>query len=638
MVGWPLSLANCGFFFDLCDMGLAKRRLELLAPAKDLQTGMSAIDCGADAVYIGPERFGARASAGNSVEDIGRLCQYAHLYKAKIYATVNTLLFDHELDEVRSLIYRLYEVGVDAIIVQDAGILEMDLPPMAIHASTQFHNYSVEKVRFLENNGLARVVLARELSLDQIKKIYEATSIELEYFIHGALCVSLSGQCYMSYALTGRSANRGECAQSCRSYYSLFDEGGSMVAKSKHVLSLHDLNLSHRLGDLALAGITSFKIEGRMKDINYVRNTVTTYHKELNEFIAENDQFCRASEGVVDPGFNPDLKRSFNRGFTTYFLDGRQSGIFTPDSSRSLGEFLGLVRTVSHNHFTIENEGAMPVNGDGISFLAASNRQSGTRVNRVEGRRIYPLSMDGIEPGAKVYRNADRLFQKQVESAKPKRRIAIAGSLSRMEDELIFTVHDHSGNRCSVTRYSDFSNSDQSQDDFERFVLGQLSKSGDTPFMFSHLEVLIRPIVIRSADLNQMRRDALSELEKLRLGAVLSSLPVEARTKEDRPLADYPSKILDARGNVTNELARQFYLKRRVEVIEKGVEIGGVTADLPLMTTRHCLRYAFGKCPKENKTVPNPPPSWHMTDQINRYRLDFHCRDCMMAIYKTEQP
>lgn len=617
-------------------MGLTKRRLELLAPARDLQVGISAIDCGADAVYIGPERFGARAAAGNSLEDIGKLCQYAHFYGAKVYATINTLLFDNELEAVRSLIFRLYEVQIDAIIIQDAGILEMDLPPVTIHASTQFNNYSIEKVKFLANNGISRVVLARELSLEQIKRIHEATPVELEFFIHGALCVSLSGQCYMSYALTGRSANRGECAQSCRSYYSLFDADGAMVAKSKHILSLHDLNLNHRLGDLALAGVTSFKIEGRMKDINYVRNTVTAYHKELNAFISENPQFCRASEGVVDPGFDSDLQRSFNRGFTSYFIDGRQHDIFTPDSSRSLGEYLGLVRTVSHNHFTIESEGALPVNGDGISFLAVGNRQSGTRINRVEGRRIYPLSMAGIEPGAKVFRNADRLFQKQLESAKPKRRIYITGSLSRFDEKLIFTVKDSSGNSCSVLRDSQFIASNQSRDDFERFVLGQLSKSGDTPFMFSHLEVLIDPMVIKSADLNQMRRDALSELEQLRILAILEAKVDINNSDKKRPLANYPSSILDAHGNVTNDLARQFYLKRGVEIIEKGVEAGGVSDSLPLMTTRHCLRYEYGACPKENKTVTIPPKPWHMTDQINKYRLEFHCRDCMMAIYKTE--
>lgn len=617
-------------------MGLTKRRLELLAPARDLQTGISAIDCGADAVYIGPERFGARAAAGNSVEDIGKLCQYAHLYGAKVYATINTLLYDNELETVRSLIYRLYEVHIDAIIIQDAGILEMELPPVTIHASTQFHNYSVEKVRFLADNGISRVVLARELSLEQIQKIHEATPVELECFIHGALCVSLSGQCYMSYTLTGRSANRGECAQSCRSYYSLFDENGAMIAKSKHILSLHDLNLSHRLGDLAQVGVTSFKIEGRMKDVNYVRNTVTAYHKELNAFISENPQYCRASEGVVDPGFDSDLQRSFNRGFTSYFIDGRQHDIFTPDSSRSLGEYLGLVRTVSHNHFTIEGEGAMPVNGDGISFLTVGNRQSGTRINRVEGRRIYPLSMTGIEPGAKVFRNADRLFQKQLESAKPKRRISITGSLSRSDEKLIFNVNDSLGNSCSVSRDSQFIASSQSSEDFERFVLGQLSKSGDTPFMFSHLEVLIDPMVLKSADLNQLRREALSELEQLRIKVLSEQNVNKNNSANSKTIADYPSSVLDARGNVTNELAKQFYLKRGVEIIEKGVEVGGASDTLPLMTTRHCLRFEYGACPKENKKVTIPPRSWHMTDQINKYRLEFHCRDCMMAIYKTE--
>ncbi len=374
--------------------------LELLAPAKNLQQGMADVNYGADAVYVGAPMFGARASVGVNVNDIEALARFAHRYNAKVYTALNTILFDDELEKARKIIYQMYEAGVDALIIQDMGILEMDLPPIPLHASTQANNRTLEHIRFLDQVGFERVILARELDLKSIQNIHENTNVELEAFVHGALCVSYSGQCYMSFEATQRGANRGECAQFCRLPYTLKDENENVILRNKHLLSPKDLNLSNRLNELIDAGITSFKIEGRLKDENYVKNVVSYYRKALDEILKKRSDCKKPSFGTTDIPFVPNLEKSFNRGFTEYFIDGKASSICSMDTPKSKGEYLGKISKIGQRYFEIDNKSVHFHNGDGLCFLNKDGIFTGLNINRVDGEKIFPNQFNGLVIGS----------------------------------------------------------------------------------------------------------------------------------------------------------------------------------------------------------------------------------------------
>ncbi len=601
--------------------------LELLAPARNLSSGIAAINCGADAVYIGPSAFGARTGAGNSIEDIAALVKYAHPFRVKVYATVNTLLTDNQVPLAVDLIYQLYEVGVDAVIIQDAGLLTRELPPIAIHASTQLHNFSPEKVKFLENAGINRVVLARELSLKEIADIRAITTIELESFVHGALCVSLSGQCYLSHALTGRSANRGECSQPCRSYYSLFDSKGKQLAENKHLLSLKDLNLSTHIKQMAEAGISSFKIEGRLKDEGYVKNITAYYNGIINQFINDNTTYKRSSSGISSIDFTPDPARSFNRGFTTYFIDNRQADIYSPDGSKSIGKLVGTVRQVHRDHIVAYLTDQI-ASGDGLSFFDREGRQRGVGVNRTQGNRIFPTAVEGLYEGAQIYRNRDRNFDNQLARSISVRQLPVKARLSETANGILLTlstlwdIHVDIEQPVEKIKANDEIN-------FKQFVTGQISKTGSTIFYIESLSIECNPLLMKASLLNTLRRDGLQALHTALLESYQKNLPVQTVKNYD-----YPGHTIDFRGNILNRWARQFYEDRGIKVTEEGFESGIPINDIPLMTTRHCLRYSYGACLKEmgNRENSNTERNWWLTDNHHTYLLQFNCKECLMQV------
>lgn len=399
--------------------------LELLAPAKNLACGMAAVDHGADAVYIGAQRFGARAAAGNSVDDIRQLCDYAHPYGVKVYVTVNTIIYDEELEATEQLIRQLDEIGVDAILVQDMSVLRMAIPPLPLHASTQTDNRTAEKVRWLQQLGFKRVVLARELSVSEIAAIHqEVPDMPLEVFVHGALCVSYSGLCYASQYCFGRSANRGACAQFCRMKFDLLDADGKEIEHQRHLLSLKDMNQSDHLEELIEAGATSFKIEGRLKEVSYVKNVVAAYSQRLDAIIARNpDRYCRASKGHCTYSFVPNLNKTFNRGFTTYFLHGRQKDISSPDTPKAIGEYVGYVKEIRRDSFNVAGTASF-ANGDGLCFINGERELEGFRVNRAEGNRLYPHEMPRhLHAGMALYRNNDYEFERKLSRQSSERKI-----------------------------------------------------------------------------------------------------------------------------------------------------------------------------------------------------------------------
>lgn len=465
---------------------IKQRKIELLAPAKNLECGIAAIDHGADAVYIGAPKFGARAAAVNSLEDIAALVEYAHLYNARIYVTVNTILKDEELQETEKMIWALFRAGVDALIVQDMGITGLNLPPIPLHASTQMDNRTVEKVRFLADAGFRQVVLARELSLREISKIHEACpDVPLEIFVHGALCVSYSGQCYVSQACFGRSANRGECAQFCRLPFSLVDAEGRVIVKDKHLLSLKDLNQSDELEALLDAGASSFKIEGRLKDVSYVKNVTAAYRRKLDAIFARRKEYARASSGSCRYAFNPQLDKSFSRGFTHYYLHGRTKDVFSFDTPKSLGEEMGTMKEARGNYLTVAGLKSFN-NGDGVCYIDEQGRLQGFRINRVEGNKLYPQEMPRIKPRTVLYRNFDQEFEKILARKSSERRIAVSVRLTDTPFGFALTLTDEDDNSVtlSLAREKEPARTPQ-----EENLKTQLAKFGNTPFEAVRIDI-----------------------------------------------------------------------------------------------------------------------------------------------------
>lgn len=634
------------------------RTLELLAPAKNLECGIAAISHGADAVYIGADHFGARASAGNSVADIHALCDFAHLFGAKVYVTVNTIIYEDELSATQELITRLAEVGVDALLVQDMSTLAMRRVALAkvgrvplLHASTQMDNRTAEKVAWLRDLGFTRAVLARELSVDEIKAIHEAVpEVELEVFVHGALCVSYSGQCYASQCLFGRSANRGECAQVCRMSYDLVDADGRVVVKGRYLLSMKDMCQVDHLEQLADAGASSFKIEGRLKDADYVKNVVAAYSQRLNEIIKRRGgDYRRASWGRVDYAFQPDLAKTFNRGYTDYFLRGRQHGLPTMFTPKAFGEFVGTVKDLRGDSFRVSGMAAF-ANGDGLCFVKdqadGSARQGelleGFRVNRVEGNRLFPFHMPrGLRRGMSLYRNNDVAFGKALAGETARRVVPVSMEFGATPDgfRLAMTVDTGEGKTLEWAVATPFEHQ-QANRPQEDNIRKQLSKLGGIIFEQKGLTIDqdAKGLFIPSSVLAQLRRDAVEAY-----GKALEKATADVALTRDQEGTGAPARFWSEEYkkypylfNVANREARAFYEAHGLSGMEPALETAeprGVVA----MQCRYCIRYELGFCVRRGGKKPEwrEPLTLRLGDGRG-FRLDFRCGECQMNLLPAE--
>lgn len=609
---------------------IRQRPIELLAPAKNLECGMEAINHGADAVYIGAPRFGARAAAGNSLEDIEPLVRYAHLYRVRIYVTVNTILKEEELADTEKMIWDLYRVGVDALIVQDMGITRLNLPPIPLHASTQMDNRTPQKVKFLAEAGFRQVVLARELTLDEIAKIHAACpDTPLEVFVHGALCVSYSGQCYVSQACFGRSANRGECAQFCRLSFDMVDADGKTIARGKHLLSLKDMNQSDNLEALLDAGASSLKIEGRLKDVAYVKNVTAYYRQKLDAILKRRKEYVRASSGTVRLAFRPQLDKSFSRGFTDYFLHGRTPDIFSFHTPKSLGEEMGVVKEVRGNYFTVA--GVKPFsNGDGLCYLDEQGKLHGFRVNRVENNKLYPQEMPRLRPKTKIYRNFDQEFERVMQKKSAERKMAVSMLFEENNFGFTLTLTDEDDNCISVTLPAEktLARTPQAEN-----LKNQLGKLGNTPFELEKLDIsLSADWFVPSSALADLRRNAVEKL----LEARRINYPQE-RVHFPKTTHAFIVGDLTYLGNVMNTKAQAFYHDHGVKRIEPAFEKEPRT-DAVLMFCKHCLRYSMGWCPVHHKVKsPYKEPYYLVSTDGRRFRLDFDCKVCQMKVSLDNQ-
>jgi putative protease len=600
--------------------------IELLAPAKNLEYGRAAILHGADAVYIGAPRFSARAGASGTVADIEQLVRFAHIYRAKVYVAMNTILYDNEIDTAVHLIGQLYRAGIDALIIQDMGLLQCGLPPVPLFASTQTHNHSLEKIIFLQKAGFQRVILARELNLAEIKHIKTHTNIELECFVHGALCVSYSGQCYMSQIVAKRSGNRGICAQPCRSAYKLSDADGKILVEKAHLLSLKDLNLSGHLSGLLQAGITSFKIEGRLKDIAYVKNITAFYRQRLDGIFEHEAQWGKASSGGVDHYFNPDPYKTFNRGYTSYFIDGCRKKAASLHTQKSTGEKLGAVTEVNPHWFAVAT-GAAIHNGDGLCWLNTQNELEGIPVNRVENSKVFPARPVRMNIDTVIYRNNDVLFEKQLSGNSADRRISVSLELHGQDSGYALQATDEDGNSARFTVEAEKIPAKEPVLAAEQ-INRQFRKTGVTVFK---VDTVTLPLAFRyfipAALLNEMRRQTLQQLENIRL-ARYTAKAVE-RTVPD---IQFPGKSADYRTNVANRHARAFYRHCGVENIEDALELQKNPHGRILMTTKYCIRYQYDACPVKQKPKQQWKAPLFLRDNHFSYRLDFDCQACMMKI------
>ena len=642
------------------------KKIELLSPAKNLEVGIAAINHGADAVYIGGPSFGAREKVGNSIEDIEALCRHAALFDAKVYVTMNTLFFDNELDQARKLAYDCWNAGVDALIVQDMALLNMDdMPPIALHASTQCHNIEADKVKFLEDVGFSQVVLARELSIDEIKDIRSKTSVPLEYFIHGALCVSYSGQCYLSHVIGGRSANRGACAQPCRLAWNLENKDGKRLISNRHLLSLRDLNNSKNIEELIDAGISSFKIEGRLKDIDYVKNVTAYYRNKIDEVITKRSDLCRSSRGESNPTFYPAPEKSFSRGFTDYFIHGRQKYIDAPYSPKSMGEYLGTIEKVKNKSITIRT-GKELHNGDGLCFLDRENNLLGFNVNAVDtsqqdnkttrqqGVRLQTISSNSdismatrfkIE-GSKIFRNHDNVWEKELEKSNGNRKIKISLRFTDTEDGFALSAKLYNEDSEYITTNISIEkeiaiNTEKALDN----IKSKLSQWGDTEFSVEEIDVDFEDYkttrqqdnksettayFIRASVLGEMKKDLVEKLKSYLIEKHRNERETFVRPETN---AIFPKDNLSYLGNVINKKSREFYERHGVEIIEDGLEKLHSNEETVVMTTKHCVRYANNICCKE---IGKPAESLYLFNEKGRFRLDFDCRNCCMKVIKEK--
>lgn len=600
-----------------------QRKIELLAPAKNLSTGITAINHGADAVYIGATSFGARQAAGNSVEDIAKLVEYAHIFGVKVYVTLNTIIYDDEIAEAEKLINELYNIGVDALIVQDMGVLRMNIPAIPLHASTQMDNRTVEKVKFLSNIGFPRVVLARELSLEQINEIHKVSpETELEVFVHGALCVSYSGQCYASQHCFGRSANRGACAQFCRLPFDLVDANDNVIVKDKHLLSLKDMNRSNYLEEMLDAGVTSLKIEGRLKDESYVKNITAYYRSKLDELFLRRKEYIRASVGNTTPQFTPSPEKSFSRGFTDYMLKNGKENMASFDTPKSMGEYMGRVKFVSRNFFTVIGKDFN--NGDGACFISSNGKLCGFRINRVEGNRVFPQTMPQIENGTELYRNYDCAFERELSRPDVARRIAISLSFTDNENGFTLTATANAGVVCSIEQpfNKEIARSPQADN-----IVTQLKKWGNTPFEVEKVDVeLSENWFVPSSLLSDMRRNLCENLiNTCRNNNKRSDIPLQENK------ASFITTALDYKGNVANRYAQEFYASHGVKDIAPAFEIQPLEG-ATVMFCKHCIKFSMGWCSKNGAKTPYAEPLYIISGDGRRFRLKFDCKECQMHV------
>lgn len=604
---------------------IKQRKIELLAPAKNLECGIEAINHGADAVYIGAPKFGARAAAVNSLEDIAALVEYAHLYNARIYVTVNTILKEEELKETEAMIADLYRIGVDALIVQDMAILKLNLPPIPLHASTQMDNRTPEKVRFLSDAGFRQVVLARELSLGEIKKIHQACpEVPLEIFVHGALCVSYSGQCYVSQACYGRSANRGACAQFCRLPFDLVDADGKVIVREKHLLSLKDLNQSEELEQLLDAGATSFKIEGRLKDVSYVKNVTAAYRQKLDAILARRQEYVRASSGTCRFDFRPQLDKSFSRGSTQYYLHGRSKEVFSFDTPKSLGEEMGTMKEARGNYLTVAGLKSFN-NGDGVCYVDENGKLQGFRINRVEGNKLFPQEMPRIKPRTVLYRNFDQEFERVLARKSSERKMGVSLLLAENNFGFSLTATDEDDNSVTLTlpRDKELARTPQADN-----LKTQLDKLGNTPFEANRIDVdFTDNWFLPASVLAELRRQVIDRLLAARRTNYRRELAVTKPTTHA-----FPQTTLSYLGNVMNTQAASFYLDHGVQSVAPAFEQEAVP-EAVLMFCKHCLRYSMGWCPiHQRERSPYKEPYYLASTDGKRFRLSFDCKNCQMKV------
>ena len=631
-------------------MSLLDHQLELLSPAKTAEIGREAILHGADAVYIGGPAFGARHNASNPLEDIAALVEFAHRYRSRIFVTMNTIMHDAELELARKQIWQLYEAGVDALIIQDMGLLELDLPPIQLHASTQCDIRTAEKAKFLGDVGFSQLVLARELSVEQIRKIKAQVDTPLEYFVHGALCVAFSGQCYISHADTGRSANRGDCSQACRLPYTLTDGQGRVVAYDKHLLSMKDNDQSANLEALVNAGIRSFKIEGRYKDMGYVKNITAHYRVLLDELLERRPEFARASSGRTQVMFTPDVDKNFHRGHTDYFAQGRQDDIGAFDSPKYVGVELGTVTRLAGDHFDLHTLAPM-ANGDGLNYM---NKRStvGIQANRAEklgedeeGQRwrVFPneamATLPGLKVGTVIHRNRDHQWEATLNKKSSERKVRVDLSLSETPEGLRLAVVDEDGIASEAVAALTLQPAQQAAQ-AEAGLRTSLAKLGNTMFEAGQVELaLSQPWFVPSSAINALRRDAVAAHEAARL----ASWDRPPRKAPAEPRAVYPETQLSYLANVYNDKARAFYHKHGVQLIDAAYEAHEEPGEVSLMITKHCLRFSFNLCPKQAKGVQGvqgqvKAEPMTLVSGGERYTLRFDCKPCEMHVVGAMKP
>ena len=628
-------------------MSLPDHQLELLSPARTADIGIEAINHGADAIYIGGPSFGARSSADNSVQDIARLVQHAHRYNARIFVTLNTILRDDELEPARKLAWQFYDAGVDALIIQDMGLLEIDLPPIQLHGSTQTDIRTPEKARFLQDAGLSQLVLARELTLEQIRDIRQQTHCTLEFFVHGALCVAYSGQCYISHAHTGRSANRGDCSQACRLPYQVLDSQGRFVAHDKHVLSMKDNNQSANLAALVDAGIRSFKIEGRYKDQAYVKNITAHYRKLFDELLDQRPELARASSGKTSFTFTPDPDQNFNREFTDYFVQGRKEDIGAFDTPKNPGRHLGYVNKVGPDfvELTVTEPGTVLHNGDGLCYYDLQKELVGLAINRAEPAgpmsvdtwRVYPKDpisgFKDLRKGTELNRNRDMSWVRMLEKKSSERRIGVWVQLQETPQGFTLQLTDEDGYLGSAEAMSPkevAKNPDQAKHSLRQ----QLERFGASIFEPIDISLqLSQSWFVPASVLNALRRDAVSALEASRAAGY--QRPLRAQAVE--PPVPYPEDTLSYLANVFNDKARDFYAKHGVKVIDAAYESHEEEGEVSLMITKHCVRYSLSLCPKQAKgvtgvqgTVRAEPLT--LINGKEKLTLRFDCKPCEMHV------
>lgn len=610
-----------------------KKKVEILSPAKNLIQGIAAINAGADALYIGAPQFGARSNATNSIEDVAELVKYAHLFKAQVFVVVNTILYDNELEDCKELIHTLYDIGVDALIVQDMAIMEMDLPPIVIHASTQANNRDPKHVKFLADAGMKRVVLARELNLDQIKDIHTATDVELEFFVSGALCVSFSGNCYMSIANGERSANRGSCAQNCRLPYNLIDGKGETLISNSHLLSIKDLDLSNQLPNLIEAGITSFKIEGRLKDMVYVKNNTSYLRKKLDAFLENNESYTKASSGRTFYTFDAEMDRSFNRGYTDYFVNKRSEKIGSWETPKSQGQLIGRIIETKSNGYMIENSELLN-NGDGLYFINEYGEADGSQINIIVNDIVVPNTFRPLKPGTIIYRNSDANFNKLLErDDSAVRKIGVKLTFSETADGFQLLAIDEDGHE-SFSSFESVKELAKSEDSTIPNIKKNLSKTGNTPFIVDEIIVNFTDNwFLPISKINDIRRLVLEQLIDIRINEYHREEFQITKTKHP-----YPVTQLDFTYNVANKLAREFYKRHGVTEIEKAFELQWDPGKSRVMTTKYCVKYELGKCWRYNKDTMGEKLVEPLTLKHgeNEYKLKFNCKPCEMEIWEKD--